>query len=56
MVRNLLPLFEILSILYGLAAVYGKKLKYNINVVIFIVAEMVLMVGIKMIMEYLNIL
>lgn len=47
MVRDLLPLFEILSILYGLAAVYGKKLKYNINVVIFIVAEMVLMVGIN---------
>lgn len=47
MVRNLLPLFEILSILYGLAAVYGKKLKYNIYVVIFIVAEMVLMIGIN---------
>ena len=30
MVRDLLPLFEILSILYGLSAVYGKKLKYNI--------------------------
>ncbi len=47
MVRNLLPLFEILSILYGLAAVYGTKLKYNIYVVIFIVAEMVLMIGIN---------
>lgn len=47
MVRNLLPLLEILSILYGLAAAYGSKLKFNIYVVVFIVSELVLMVGIN---------
>ena len=40
MVRNLLPLLEILSILYGLAAVSGRKLVYNISAIIFVIAEM----------------
>lgn len=47
MVRNLLPLLEILSILYGLAAAYGCKLKFNIYAVVFIVSDLVLMVGIN---------
>ena len=47
MVRNLLPLLEILSILYGLASAYGCKLKINIYAVVFIVSDLVLMVGIN---------
>lgn len=47
MVRNLLPLLEILSILYGLAAVSGRKLVYNISAIIFVIAEMFLMIGIN---------
>lgn len=47
MVRNLLPLLEILSILYGLAAVSGRKMVYNIHAIIFIIAEMFLMIGIN---------
>lgn len=47
MVRNLLPLFEILAYVYCLAAIYGKKVKYNIYTVILIVAEMILMLGIN---------
>ncbi len=47
MVRNLLPLFEILAYVYCLAAIYGNKVKYNIYTVILIVTEMILMLGIN---------
>ena len=47
MVRNILELLEILSILYAFAAIYRKKLEYNIQEVVFIVAEIVLMIGIN---------
>lgn len=45
MVRNVLQLFETLAYLYCFAATYGKKMKYNIHVVIFVVAQLVLMTG-----------
>ncbi len=45
MVRNVLQLFETLAYLYCFAATYGKKMKYNIYVVIFVVAQLVLMTG-----------
>lgn len=47
MVRNILQLFELLSYLYCFAATYGKKMKYNIYTVIFVVAELVLMTGLN---------
>ena len=47
MVRNILELLEILSILYAFSAIYRKKLEYNIQEVVFIVAEIVLMIGIN---------
>lgn len=45
MVRNILELFETLAYLYCFAATYGKKMKYNIYVVIFVVAQLFLMTG-----------
>lgn len=47
MIRNILQLFELLSYLYCFAAAYGKKMKYNIYTVIFVIAEMVLMTGLN---------
>lgn len=47
MIRNILPLLEILSYLYCFAAVYGKKMKYNIYAVLFAIGEMVIMLGIN---------
>ena len=47
MVRNILELLEILSILYAFAAIYGKKLVYNIYSVLFIITEVILMIGIN---------
>ncbi len=40
-----LELFETLAYLYCFAATYGKKMKYNIYVVIFVVAQLFLMTG-----------
>ena len=45
MVRNILELLEILSLLYAFATVYGEKLEYNIKVVLFLVTQIVLMIG-----------
>lgn len=47
MIRNLIPLLEILTYVYCLAALYGQRVKYNIYTVIFIVLEMILMLGIN---------
>ena len=47
MIRELLPLFEILAYLYCFAATFGKKMKYNIYGVVFIISEMILMIGIN---------
>ena len=46
MVRNLVPLLEILSCLYCIAGTYGKKVSCNIYVAVFVVAEMLLLIGI----------
>ena len=47
MVRNILELLEILSLLYAFATVYGEKLEYNIKVVLFLVTQIVLMIGLN---------
>lgn len=47
MIRNLVLLLEIFTFLYGFAAVYGKKMKYEIYDVILVIANMVLLVGIN---------
>lgn len=47
MIRELLPLLEILAYLYCFAATFGKKMNYNIYGVIFIISEMILMIGIN---------
>lgn len=47
MVRNVLPLLEILCYLYGFAACYGQRMKYNISAVVFMIGEMVIMIGIN---------
>ena len=38
MVRNLVPLLEILACLYCIAGTYGKKVRCNIYVVVFVIA------------------
>lgn len=43
MVRNLVPLLEILACLYCIAGTYGKKVRCNIYVVVFVIAEMLLL-------------
>lgn len=47
MVRNLVPLLEILACLYCIAGTYGKKVRCNIYVVVFVIAEMLLLIGIN---------
>lgn len=47
MVRNLVPLLEILSCLYCIAGTYGKKVSCNIYVAVFVIAEMLLLIGIN---------
>lgn len=47
MVRNVSQLLEILALLYCFSAVYARKLKCSIYMVLFIIAEMVLMMGIN---------
>lgn len=47
MVRNVSQLLEILTLLYCLSAVYARKFKCSIYMVLFIIAEMVLMMGIN---------
>lgn len=42
MVRNLGLLMEIFAIIYGMAAFYGKKVKYDIKTVAFIISEILL--------------
>lgn len=47
MTRHILEFFEVLSYLYCFAAIYGKKVKFNIYVVVFMVSELVLMTGLN---------
>lgn len=47
MVKNIIVLVEILTCLYGIAATFGTKLKYNIWAVILIITEMILLTGIN---------
>lgn len=42
MIRNIMQLFEILSLIYGLASVYGEKIKYNVYDALMILMEMIL--------------
>lgn len=46
MVRNVVFLLEILTFLYASAAIYGRKMKYDIYDVIYIIADMMLLIGI----------
>ena len=47
MVKNIIVLVEILTCLYGIAATFGLKMKYNIWAVILIITEMILLTGIN---------
>lgn len=47
MIRHILEFFEVLSYLYCFAAIYGKKVKFNIYAVVFMVSELVLMTGLN---------
>lgn len=46
MIRNVVFLLEILTFLYGFAAIYGRKMKYDIYDVVYIIADMMLLIGI----------
>ena len=47
MIRNIIQLFEILSILYCLANLFEEKLKYDIYVVVLIIIDLFLFKGIN---------
>ena len=47
MIRNLIPLLEILSCACCIANTYGKKISCNIGVSLLIISEMVLLIGIN---------
>lgn len=47
MIRNIILLLEILTFLYGFAAIYGKKMKYEIYDVVFIISDLMLLIGIN---------
>lgn len=42
MVRNLILLMEMLAVVYGIATFFGKRVKYDIKTVSFIIAEILL--------------
>lgn len=46
MVRNMVFLLEILTFLYGFAAICGRKMRYDIYDVVYIIADMMLLIGI----------
>lgn len=46
MIRNVVFLLEILTFLYGFAVIYGRQMRYDIYDVVYIIADMMLLIGI----------
>lgn len=46
-IHNIALLLEVFTFLYGFAAIYGSKMRYDIYDVVYIIADMMLLVGIN---------
>lgn len=47
MIHNIALLLEIFTFLYGFAAIYGRKMKFDVYDVVYVIADMMLLVGIN---------
>lgn len=47
LIHNIALLLEVFTFLYGFAAIYGRKMKYDIYDVTYIIADMMLLIGIN---------
>lgn len=47
LIHNIALLLEVFTFLYGFAAIYGRKMKYDIYDVVYIIADMMLLIGIN---------
>lgn len=47
MIRNLVLVLEKLTFVYGFAAIYGKKMRYEIYDVVYIILDLMLLIGIN---------
>lgn len=47
MIHNIALLLEVFTFLYGFAAIYGRKMKYDIYDVVYLISDMMLLIGIN---------